>query len=330
MMSTNNSSSPQDHHIHPTILGQPITIKHPDSVRLLLQNPNGISSEDDCFQYKLYMEQMKSLDVDIVALSETNINWRNYNVYKNIQEHRKTTFIHSHHIVSSSTKTFDTPYQPGGCSLTLCKHTTGRYHSSISDPLGRWSIVHLNTATSKPVTIICAYQVCNTSITKVGPKTAYSQQWSILRDQGQLRPNPRKQFIKDLDTTISSYHSRGHKLILCGDFTESIGDNEHGIDLIITKYNLTDVIQYQHGQHQQSTYSRGNKCLDYILVSQNVLPAIQQSAILPFDYVMSSDHRPIYVDFNTSILFGKDISPLMSRPARTLRSSNEKQTAQYV
>ena len=126
------------------------------------------------------------LNVDIIALSKTNINWKNYNVYKHILQHRKTTFLHSHHITSSSSKTFDTPYQPGGCSLTLCEHTTGRFHSSVSDPLDRWSIAHLNTSTSTPVTIICAYQVCDTKISQVGPKTAFSQQWSILREQGNL------------------------------------------------------------------------------------------------------------------------------------------------
>ena len=180
------------------------------------------------------------------------------------------------------------------------------------------------------MTIINIYQVCNTTITQVGPKTAFSQQWSLLREQGILEPNPRRQFIKDLDKVISVFHSNHHKIILCGDFNESIGDNIHGLDSIITKYNLTDAIQHQHGHHTVSTYSRGNKCLDYIFVSQNILPSIQQSAILPFNYVVSSDHRAIYVDFNTSILFGKGVSPLLSPPARSLRSSNEKQKAIYI
>ena len=102
------------------------------------------------------------------------------------------------------------------------------------------------------------------------------------------------------------------------------------LDLLITKYNLVDVVQYQHGPHNLSTYSRGNKCLDYIFVSQNILPSIQQSAILPFNYAISSDHQAIYVDLDTQSLFGKPVSPLMSPPSRTLRSSNEKQSAQYI
>ena len=312
------------------LFGDPVTTKLPTSLRLLLQNPNGITSDDDCFQYKLYLEQMKSLEVDIVALAETNLNWRSYTVFKNVQRHRHTTFSHSLQVSSSSTKTFDTSYQPGGCSLTLCEHITGHYHSSITDPMGRWSIIHLNTSSSTPVTIINVYQVCQTTINRVGPKTAFSQQWSMLRDQGILQPNPRRQFIKDLDKTILPFHSKGHKLILCGDFNEAIGDNMNGIDYIITKYNLVDAIQYQHGHHNETTYSRGHKCLDYIFVSTNVVPSIQQSAILPLNYVISSDHRAVYVDLNMTTLFGKDVSPLMSPPARALRSTNEKQTAIYV
>ena len=116
--------------------GHPITSKPSTSIQVLLQNPNGISSTDECFEFKLYLEQMKSLDVNIIAMSETNINWKDYSVYKNTTQHHKTTFVHSHHIPSCSTKSFDTPYQPGGCSITLCDNTTGRYHSSVSDPMG--------------------------------------------------------------------------------------------------------------------------------------------------------------------------------------------------
>ena len=106
--------------------GHPITTKHPNSIRLLLQYPNGISSNDDCFEFKLYLKQMKSLlDVDIIAMSETNINWKDYQVYKHTTQHRKTTYVHSHHVPSCSSKSFDTAYQPGGCSLTLCSNITG-------------------------------------------------------------------------------------------------------------------------------------------------------------------------------------------------------------
>ena len=34
----------------PQPFGHPITLKHPNSLQILLQNPNGISPDDDCFQ----------------------------------------------------------------------------------------------------------------------------------------------------------------------------------------------------------------------------------------------------------------------------------------
>ena len=121
------------------------------------------------------------------------------------------------------------------------------------------------------------------------------------------------------------FHSKGHKLILCVDFNETIGDRTNGIDYLVAKYSLTDVIQDQYGPHNQSTYARGNKCLDYIFVSQNVLSSIQQSAVLLLNYVIS-----VYIDLHTNLLFGRPISPLMSSPSRTLRSSNKKQSSQYI
>ena len=155
LLSQTQPSTPPIHTYNQELFGNPILQKSNTALRILLQNPNGISYEDECFEFKLYLEQMKSLQVDVIALSETNINWRDYSVYKHTTHHWKTTFIHSQHIPSSSTRTFNTPYQPGGCSITLCEHPTGRYHSSYSDPLSGWSVVHLNTSTSTPVTHIC-------------------------------------------------------------------------------------------------------------------------------------------------------------------------------
>ena len=96
--------------------------------------------------------------------------------------------------------------------------------------------------------------------------------------------------MTDLDYLLSPLHCNKHKIILCGNFNESIGDSTNGLDFLIAKYSLTNISQHQHGPHDESTYARGTKCLNYIFASQNVLPATQQSAILPLNYVIASDH----------------------------------------
>lgn len=124
------------------------------------------------------------------------------------------------------------------------------------------------------LSIICCYQVCNQTIDKVGPKTAFAQQWTILRDQGIEHPNPRRQFIKDLDKLLKSLTSQNHSIVLAGDFNESIGDDPNALDAIIIKYNLMDAVNHLHGSHEIPTYSRGTKRLDYIFLSHDLLPAI--------------------------------------------------------
>ena len=105
------------------------------------------------------------------------------------------------------------------------------------------------------LSIICCYQVCKQNISSVSPKTAFSQQWSLLKQQGQAHPNPRKQFTDDLDQLLLDLTNQGNTIVLAGDFNATIGDDPHGIDRLIYKYNLVDTIQHLHGSYSCATYS---------------------------------------------------------------------------
>ena len=142
------------------------------------------------------------------------------------------------------------------------------------------------------------------------------QQWSLLRDQGITNPKPRKQFYRDLDTVISKLREDNHSIILAGDFNESLGDDPEGLDRITIKYGLCDCISYRHGPYSTTTYSRGHKCLDCIVVSSDLLPSICQSGILPFDSLFTSDHRAIFLDLDPSKSLGNPVQPLWSPASR--------------
>lgn len=183
---------------------------------------------------------------------------------------------------------------------------------------------------NRKVSIICCYQVCHQSIATSGPKTAFSQQWSILSHQGQLHPNPRKQFYHDLDKTIAALIQQGNLIILAGDFNTSIGDDPTGLDKLIQKYSLVDSIQSLHGLYQCATYSRGTKCIDYILISSDLIPCLRRGGILPFDGITMSDHRGIFIDIDTHRLFGNHVSPLLKPPSRSLFSTQPRRQQQYI
>jgi hypothetical protein len=71
--------------------------------------------------------------------------------------------------------------------------------------LGRWTTCTFSGKANTRLTVITiAYQVCNDSISRTGPNTACAQQWTLLRTiHGDLDPDPRKQFIIDLDSLIT-------------------------------------------------------------------------------------------------------------------------------
>ena len=69
-----------------------------------------------------------------------------------------------------------------------------------------WTTWKMECASSEPVklvylSIISCYQFCKD--TTSGPKTAYSPQWSLLQNSGVLHPDPRRQFIEDLDKLLN-------------------------------------------------------------------------------------------------------------------------------
>ena len=330
-----NNQPPQSHphhshEHHNTHIGNPITNKHNHNIRIVLQNPNGISPDNDFFDYHLYLENMKSISSDIILFTETNLKWNDYNVFKHTTEIRCNVFRFSKQITSSSSIAYDSLYQPGGTCSIITNDMVGRHHSSSSDdPLGRWTITNITISNGQLLSIICCYQVCNHTIQTAGPKTAYAQQWSILRNQGVIAPRPRNQFLHDLDHLIHQLTQNGNQIILAGDFNDDFSD-PNGIQRLAIKYSLIDSVEYLHGPYSCTSYARGTKCLDYILLSQSLAPSLRQAGLPAFNTIINSDHRPVYIDIDPSIAFGNQPSSLITPPSRALYSTSPTRCDKYI
>ena len=335
-----NQQNPQTPHtahssIQPTLhhrpIGHSIRTKESNHFRVILQNPNGFSFENQLFEYQLCLENMKSISADILLFPETNLAWNRYDIQQLAHQYRQNTFQFSRQISSNSKHTYETPYQPGGTCSIITNKLVGRFHSSTTDPeLGRWSVITLNIRHNRKLSIICCYQVCDQNINTIGPKTAFNQQWSILKRQGKLCPNPRKQFVSDLDHLLTKLRTSGHSIILAGDFNTSIGDNPHGIDRILNKHSLIDTIRHLHGDYTCSTYSRGRKCIDYIFASTDLLPALQRSGITPLEAITASDHCAVFIDIDIRACLDSDLSCLLRPPQRSLHSTHQRNRDIYV
>ena len=107
-----------------------------------------------------------------------------------------------------------------------------------------------------------------------------------------------------------------------GDFNETIGDNDRGLTRLCSDYGLLDPIFELHGCTNFSTYYRGTKCIDYMLVDPALMPSIVACGYEPFNMRIFSDHRGIFMDVNTALFFGSATTPLAPLNARDYTSKH--------
>ena len=207
----------------------------------------------------------------------------------------------------------------------------GRVVETGSDSeMGRWSYTRLQCKHGRTIMIVSAYQVCNQQENSAGEKTAFAQQLSLLRRNGR-DGSPRKAFFDDLDQQLNEWITKGYEIILSGDLNEQLGADIHGFAHISAKWDLVEVIQHYHGMTDEPpTYVRGIKRLDYVFCTPNLLSSVKRSGLLPYSEIIDSDHRVVYVDFDTQTLMGGDLAILSATPVRILRSRDSKASAKYV
>ena len=76
---------------------------------------------------------------------------------------------------------------------------------------------------------------------------------------GEVDPNPRKNFIQDLLTLITTAKEDNQDIILMRDFNEAVGDDPKTMARVLSAGNLTDVHAHKHGHANIATYIRGRR-----------------------------------------------------------------------
>jgi hypothetical protein len=85
-----------------------------------------------------------------------------------------------------------------------------------------------------------------------------------------------------------------------------------------------------YGSQEFTTYKRGNRCIDYMLVDQQLMSAVRACGYEPFNIRIMGDHRGLYIDFLTRELFGSDTNTLPPIALRDYCSKNIHQTASFI
>lgn len=288
------------------------------TIRVYFQNVIGLRLQDSGTDILETFLQLQDIQVDIFGIVETQLNCRAPDVQQVLQRCKRRVWDHCKLYSCSSDEEWQHQRKPGGTLIGVTGQLVGRIKSHFVDKYGRWIRVDLLGRSGRTISIICAYQVVQEQ-GQHGDRTTYSQQVRMMRLEGDLSPNPRKQFITDLKALVKSLDALDHDIILMGDFNESIGANPSGMASVMSTAHLTDAFCYRHGINQEKpTYARGSKRVDYILISSRLTAFVQHTGAEPFNFRIFSDHRGLFIDFSIPGFFDRAPNVLAKLNSRDL------------
>ena len=120
-------------------------------------------------------------------------------------------------------------------------------------------------------------------------------------------------------------------MLLMGDFNETLGVSNRGLDSIVNEFNLLDLLPYHHGMEGEiETFLRGSKRLDYAFGTQELAESIVRISLTPYNFVVSSDHRGLFIDFDVDAFLGGDPCHLMSPAICGIKRNLPKQCRKYI
>eukprot|EP00957_Ditylum_brightwellii_P211962 15366814-Ditylum_brightwellii.AAC.1 len=278
-------------------------------------NPNGLSSDDDALQFQELSKKLQMNQVDIIGISEHNLDTTKSYVYRKICAAIYQTTSNSVIKMFGSNILAPNIYKPGGTMIYTMGNVTSRKMETVSDKLGRWSYVKLVGKDHNITTIVVVYVPCKT--TKTGTST-YHQQLTLFNKSSSTRIEPQKQYIKDLKHWLKQCKEKNEKLIIAGDFNSNFALGSYTSTLLSDpELDLTNLM-YDISNTAFSTSKTGRDIIDHILVLGEIIPAVTRKGYTPFDSILYTDHRGMFVDFNNLLLFGNITAHLVSNPSRDI------------
>ena len=304
-----------------------------DTTRIYIQNLNGLCWNKEGGRWPYICEMLSSIQVDVACFSEINTDTNRYDVRRTMESICQQQFDKNCLVMAATSIKTTTTYKPGGTAILTCNSITNTVCKHSRDRLGRWASICLQLTPTKRLRIISAYQVCNNS--RPGHNTAASQQvvQHILERSGQqqLSSNPRQLFIHDLQQFVRQSQTNGELIVLAGDFNDDISGSNSGMHKLAQTCELIDLFSRRLGTTSHpSTYQRGSKRLDYVLLSPALYDGVQAAGYDPFGYRLPSDHRGMYVDFCTSRLFDHIPPELPAAAKREFKTSSPEVIQKYI
>ena len=298
--------------------GDPLIDKESGSVRFAFQNIHGISIREG-LHVMPEIATMGALQIDVAALTETNVHWNQANREKMAQQ-LYTHLGHSRVVCASNVSTRNEDgYQPGGSMLAVVGPQCGRMQKRGSDPWGRFSWTEMRGGRDEGILVISAYRVSQKRGAKAGPFTAYSQQVDNMIREGDHTLDPRTRILTDLENLITEKRALGFRPILMMDANDDWLDSKStAFRSFLERVQLVDPMhnKFSDGGITPTTYARGIRRIDFIFVDATIEPAIKRIGSLGLHEGINSDHVMLYMDCDEDELFKGVLNRPVLNPAR--------------
>jgi hypothetical protein len=257
--------------------GQSLDAPESDHVRLLFVNIGGLTAKpgcssrrscgtcQDCFVRNI----VNSTRIDVIGLSEVNVNWKQVPIHHRLRERtngwfeaiRMATSFHTQ-TPSKATRLF------GGTSLWSVNKMATRVETglTISDPLGRWSgLGHRGRNGAVLITLVAYRPVVN----KVGAESVWSQQSAHYANTQKAAVDPIKQFDADLVQLIQKLLDSNYHIVLGIDANEDLAATHSPFRGKMESAGLQETIMRQHGPGPPTTVTGSTK-IDGLFVSHQL------------------------------------------------------------
>lgn len=303
-------------------------IDSPSCCRIVLQNINGLRDKSEMLAHRT-----SELNIDILGLVETNTDWDWKNLKSKTIGKIRTHFSRSTFAFSNSRIHFNSAFQPGG-TLTLATNKWSTRSEPSTDPhsMGRWSVITLSGRNNRKTTIFSVYRVCDQVFASSGEKTAFRQQYLIASEdqEGRSPLHPRQQVLQDLETSITKIRSESHSIIILMDANESALTYQSKIASWMNRLSLVDPLTTRHGHlDQPPSVFHGSARIDMILTTRDLAHYIVAIGSLPHDFLIPSDHRPLFLDIQLEEYLNGIPYDKISHSQRGIQSDNPKAVLKY-
>ena len=304
--------------------------KEDRTTRFTFLNINGVNLRNEAAALRDIFEDQLQMETDLAGYGEINVDTTQFGVKQKCYAALNKSFERGKLVLSSSSITTENEYKPGGTMIVGHDDIVGRMVANGTDRMGRWSWTKLSGCRGKRINFIVVYQVCSRPTNKTGI-TAYHQQENILRLEHKADGRPRKNFQTELISLLKTWQNNGESIILVGDLNEPLVPDTSNMAKVVQDLDLVDIFRHRHPHlPEPATYIRERHRIDYALLSQDLCTSITACGYEPFHYRTTSNHRQLFLDFDTAKLFGNETERLAAMAFRDIRSKDAKSNTIYL